>query len=434
MRELRELVARARTLTASGAPAALATIVHVDGSSYRREGARMLLEPDGSATGVLSGGCVERELVPVAAEVMASGHARTVTFDLTAENEAIWGTGSGCQGRVTLLVEPLFAAGSRTTFAVLGEALDERREARIATVYGCSTDLIALGERLKEEEVEEEEDKENKEKKKGFIEGKDLNGWRRVAGALLSDLSPGVARSARVNVGEGGDASGGSVELLLESIVAPVRLVVIGGERDLVPLVRLGVELGWEVVVVDSRAGAGVAERFAGLAPLVVAAPRALGAGGGGGDPRLALDARTAVVVATHRYLDDLAWLGALAAIEPARRTGNNRAPRASRSMEGDRDGGTVAASEAQRGGSSFSPSMKAFGYFGLLGPERRRERLLADLSRQGIALDRARLHGPAGLALGGRAPEEVALAIVAEIQAALSGGSGGALSVVSEG
>jgi xanthine dehydrogenase accessory factor len=110
MRELREILARARALSAAGSPAALATIVAVEGSSYRREGARLLLEPDGEATGVLSGGCLERDLARAAAEVVAGGAARTLVYDLTADDEAIYGLGLGCAGRVTLLVEPLAGA------------------------------------------------------------------------------------------------------------------------------------------------------------------------------------------------------------------------------------------------------------------------------------------------------------------------------------
>jgi xanthine/CO dehydrogenase XdhC/CoxF family maturation factor len=93
----------------------------------------------------------------------------------------------------------------------------------------------------------------------------------------------------------------------------------------------------------------------------------------------ITLDPFTAAVVLTHNYLDDLAWLAALL---PA-----------------------------------------PVPYVGLLGPATRRDRLIADLAMQGLPLDermRARLHGPAGLDLGGRAPEQVALAIVSEIHRAM--------------
>ncbi len=97
----------------------LATIARVEGSSYRREGARLLVEPDGRLTGVLSGGCLERDIVALADETLAGGRAAHVqVYDLTADEEAIWGTGTGCAGQVTLLLEPLDAP---------------RRQAEIAT-------------------------------------------------------------------------------------------------------------------------------------------------------------------------------------------------------------------------------------------------------------------------------------------------------------
>jgi xanthine/CO dehydrogenase XdhC/CoxF family maturation factor len=383
MRELRDILVRARALSAAGSPAALATIVAVEGSSYRREGARLLLEASGEATGVLSGGCLERDLARAAAEVISGGAARTLVYDLTAEEEAIWGLGLGCAGRVTLLVEPFAGAAGLALEAALAAAIEERREVRVATVYEAEGSSAAIGERHFGFQTKQSKDQ-------GFIEGKGEDqdkdfderknesresrggalGWVDEARPALAALAPGSARSTRLAVGDGS-----FVSVLLESIVPPVQLVVLGAERDVVPLARLGAEMGWECVVVDSRAGAGAEDRFAGVARLVAAAPRELRAA-------VTLDSRSAVVVATHRYLDDLALLGELALVP-------------------------------------------ALGYLGLLGPEKRRARLVADLTRLGVVLDPERLRGPAGLALGGRSPHEVALAIVAEIQAALSGGSG---------
>ncbi len=173
----------------------------------------------------------------------------------------------------------------------------------------------------------------------------------------------------------------GSELLLREPVVPPTRLVLAGAGRDAVPLARFADELGWETIVLDARPTAAAHERFAGLARVAPVGPRDFATA-------VAIDTYTAAVVLTHNYLDDLAWLAALL------------------------------------------PS--AAPYVGLLGPATRRDRLLADLAMQGRALDealRSRLHGPAGLDLGGRAPEQVALSIVAEIQAAMTGASATELS-----
>lgn len=309
MKELRRILARARQLRTTGTPAVLATIVAVEGSAYRREGARLLIERDGSLTGVLSGGCLERDLAARAAEVLQSGQPALATYDLRAPDEYLWGLGLGCGGKVTLLLEPLPVAENAAS---------------------------------------------------------PLDPFARIA----LDRSPAVVETRLAEK-----------LLLREQIFPPLRLLLAGAGRDAVPLARFADELGWETVVLDARPTAAAAERFDGLARFAGVAPRELASAA-------TIDRFTAAVVLTHNYLDDLAWLAALLP---------TAAP-----------------------------------YVGLLGPAARRDRLLADLAAQGFVLDgpmRARLHGPAGLDLGGRAPEQVALSIVAEIQAVLSGAGAAPLS-----
>jgi xanthine/CO dehydrogenase XdhC/CoxF family maturation factor len=310
VRDLVELLARLRGL-GPGATAVLVTLVEVQGSSYRRAGARLLVEADGRLTGVLSGGCLERDLHRLALETLEQGAPRTVRYDLAADDEIFWGFGTGCAGELTLRLEPLTDALRARTLDWLETLLELRREVRVVTVYGA-----------------------------------------------------------------------GDSERLVESLSPPPHLLLVGAERDAPPLLRLARELGWAATVVDPRPTDAAAARVAGLARYLGLAPRreALAAEG------VEHSARTAAVLATHRYLDDLAWLGELV---PA-----------------------------------------PLGYLAVLGPAARRERLLADLARQGrlaSGADAAKVRGPAGLALGGRTPEEVALSIVAEIQATLSPESGGA-------
>jgi xanthine/CO dehydrogenase XdhC/CoxF family maturation factor len=150
---------------------------------------------------------------------------------------------------------------------------------------------------------------------------------------------------------------GGEAHVLHEFLPRPIQLLVCGDGADVLPLVTLGAELGWQVEAVGKDA----------------ALPAA--------------DDRTAAVVMTHNYGRDLALLGQLL---PGRA-----------------------------------------GYVGLLGPRSRTERLLEDLKRGGkapnlVALQR--LHAPVGLDIGAETPEEVALAIVAEVRAQMAGRAGGKL------
>lgn len=346
MRDWVDLAARLAELPV-GAPAVLATVVRVEGSSYRREGARLLIEPDGRLTGVLSGGCLERDVGEQAAAALAAGAARVVRYDLTPDEEAIWGFGTGCAGKVDLLLEPLDAPLRERWRGRLDHLLDRRRELALVTVWSASG---AAGPRPGDSAEGDAEAAPE---------------WARRA---LGALPAGASRSVRV------DSAGAAIEVLAERLLPPIHLLVIGAERDAPALARLAGELGWAATAVDPRATAAAAERWRGLARYVSPAPAALAA-------EVELSARTAAVLATHRYLDDLAYLEPLAA--------------------------------------------SGVGYLALLGPVRRRERLLADFARRRPDLAGAlatRLHGPAGLDLGGRSPAEVALAVVAEAQAVLHG------------
>jgi len=172
----------------------------------------------------------------------------------------------------------------------------------------------------------------------------------------------------------------GSVDVFLERIEAPVALVVFGAGHDAMPVVRLAKELGWQVTLVDHRAAYATAARFPLADHLVCAAPEeALG--------RCAIDADSLVLVMTHNYLRDLKLLECLLQT-PIR-------------------------------------------YLGLLGPRKRAEQLLAELTVRGIQLSPAqllRLYSPVGFDLGAESPAEVALSILAEMQAVVAKHPGGSL------
>ena len=106
MRELRDIL-RAFDALEPGDTAALASIVHSEGSTYRRTGARSIWLPDGSSIGVLSGGCIEGDLAERARRVVEAGAPTLVRYDTTDDHDALLGTGLGCRGVVDILVEPV---------------------------------------------------------------------------------------------------------------------------------------------------------------------------------------------------------------------------------------------------------------------------------------------------------------------------------------
>lgn len=163
-------------------------------------------------------------------------------------------------------------------------------------------------------------------------------------------------------------------DVFIEELMPPMRLLIFGAGDDAVPLTQLGNFLGWRIVVLDGRAHYARDEKFP-LADEVVVRTA--------GSPAPHIDEWTVAVVMTHSYTQDLDVL---------------------RSLIG-----------------------QSLQYLGVLGPRKRTEQLLADLSISAEAAPEM-LHMPMGLDLGGDGPEQVALAVVAEIQSVLSGRTGAAL------
>src|SRR5882757_10738156 len=98
MKELQDIIKTFEEAKHQGKRSALATVVHVEGSSYRRPGARMLVTEDGKLTGAISGGCLEGDALRKALSVIVQQKARLVTYDTMDEDDAKLGVGLGCNG------------------------------------------------------------------------------------------------------------------------------------------------------------------------------------------------------------------------------------------------------------------------------------------------------------------------------------------------
>src|SRR5688500_15059823 len=90
-----------------GKQTALATVVQVEGSSYRKEGARMLITEDGEITGAISGGCLEGDALRKALFVMQEKNPKLVIYDTSNEDDVEIGFQLGCNGIIHVLIEPI---------------------------------------------------------------------------------------------------------------------------------------------------------------------------------------------------------------------------------------------------------------------------------------------------------------------------------------
>ncbi|HEU4930907.1 MAG TPA: XdhC family protein, partial [Pyrinomonadaceae bacterium] len=126
-----------------GQRAALATVVSVQGSSYRRPGARMLITESGETTGVLSAGCVELDVCERAAKVMSNGEPVLVKYDTTSDDDIVWGLGLGCSGVIHVLIEPATNERVASLMQLLAECSESSTGGAVATVFQVEGDVDA---------------------------------------------------------------------------------------------------------------------------------------------------------------------------------------------------------------------------------------------------------------------------------------------------
>jgi xanthine/CO dehydrogenase XdhC/CoxF family maturation factor len=280
--ELQDVLRAIEQIGANDGRMALATIVGAHGSTYRREGARLLVPETGRPVGTISGGCLEGDVRVVAAEVMQEGTPRLLHFDLTADDEVVWGWGLGCNGVIDVFVEP--GGGAIETAGAIRLAVEEQRALATVTVVESSRKETPPGARML---VHPDGTAE------GSLGPADVDGRaREEALRALEDR-----RSGLVDLGDG-------VRAFVESLVPPIRLVVCGAGHDVVPLVRFASSLGWRVEVVDDRDAFLKPRRFPDAARLVKAEPVEAATVAG-------VDERTYVVVMSHNFLRDKDYLRA---------------------------------------------------------------------------------------------------------------------------
>ncbi len=374
MNEMQALIEAFDESQVKGGASALATVVSIEGSAYRRPGARMLITKSGASTGTISAGCLESDVIEHAQQVIKTNVAKLVEYDTTSTNEEIvWGLGLGCNGVVRVLVEPLTEQSSY--LAALRRTLAARSNSApivVATVFhhsstrpATTTARIEIGSRL------------------CLAEGGEL-----VCDSLGGELAQQIKDDARsflldemsgVRVYERG---GVTSKVFIETIMPPVPLVVFGAGHDVLPIIELARGLGWHMEVVDPQARPVSRDRFAQADRVTLTYPETI-------SEQVTITPRTMTLVMTHNYAHDQAVLKFLL-LSRAR-------------------------------------------YIGVMGPRKRTERMLNELAESDSSFqlqetDRSRIYAPVGLDIGANTPIEIALSIIAEMRAVVATRCGGSL------
>lgn len=317
--EFKNCISNFKKAKQKGLKTVLASLIALDGSSYRKPGVRMLLIEDGTMVGAVSGGCVEKEILRQSTSVFKTNEPKIMIYDGRYR--------LGCEGTLYILIEPFNPSIDFIT--EFKKAIEERKSFKIKSFYSKEA-------------------------------GTDLN-W----GSFISfDKKNWIGFSENSTIEEKERFS----NLVFEQKLAPCfRLVIIGSEHDAVQLTLFASLLGWEVVIVTNAANQQTINDFPGAIELIQVEPNLLQLNW--------INEQTAIVFMTHSYAKDLQYLLALKNSNPC--------------------------------------------YIGLLGPFKRREKMLNDLIEQFPEIEGSfleKIYGPAGLNIGAETSQEIAISIISEI------------------
>ncbi|MBE9045833.1 XdhC family protein [Pleurocapsales cyanobacterium LEGE 10410] len=267
---------------------ALATLVKVEGSAYRRPGARMLITSDGQQVGTISGGCLESDVVARSQEVLKTGIPTLVKYDTTSEDDLIWGLGLGCQGVAYILIERLDK--NSDVLALIDKCISTRQTGAVATVFKSEDRNINQGDRL-------------------FL-SPDNSVVSKIANTKLKDnvrRDLGFVLQQQKSTTQLYSSSQGMVEVFLEVIQPPRSLIIFGAGFDVLPVVHFAKELGWYVTVIDPQSRPMTKERFRECDRVIL---------GFLNETEVELfNKQTVAVVMSHNYLYDLEFLQILTKI-----------------------------------------------------------------------------------------------------------------------
>lgn len=364
MSELQRLLTAYDTERKAGKACALATVVEVKGSAYRRPGARMLVTNEGQLTGTISGGCLEGDARRRAQQVMLRGKPEVIVYDSTdIDDDLENGAQLGCQGEIFILLEPVNIKDEHNPLELLRETFMLDEPSVLATVLKSTDTRIApAAERLLL--------LNDGTLKKGNIHPDFIDRQ------LLPDMLDVLHNCISVN--RDYEFGGASIRVFLEMIKPAPLLTIYGAGNDAQPLVRQAKNLGWRVQVIDGRPLQAAPHRFPEAEKVLVARI---------GDLAQHINPKGFAVLMSHNYYYDLAVLTALQALDTLTYIGILGPRKKTDRMLNDME---------QKGIDT-------------------------------VALNQ-RIHSPIGLDIGGENADEIALSIMAELLAVRNGYNGGFL------
>ena len=345
MKEINDIIKAYKQLDTKQHKVAMATVIHVEGSSYRRSGARMLVQDNGIWTGGISGGCLEGDALKKAKHCMISKDVKTVRYDTSNDDEKQIGVGLGCNGIIDVLLSPVIHDDEHNPIKILASCVNDRHINCLISVIHSETNGLEAGKMYK-------------------------YGSQKVTfpDALIVDIQSALSS------GKSAVKEYEKLSVFIEILKPTINVVLFGYQYDIYPLLKIGNELGWNMSVACKQTKMTKAMKSLTKQLYFDAA-------------NVEYDDHTAFILMAHDYKTDKDNL--LMAL-------NTDVP-----------------------------------YIGMLGPVKRKNKALDELHTHGHSFSDEqlnRLYNPVGLDIGSVTPEEIALAILAEIRAHFSEKNGAPL------
>lgn len=364
MKEIADIVGAYHLASKAGKRTALATLVHVEGSSYRRPGAHMLITEDGQLTGAISGGCLEGDALKKALLAINEQKNKIVTYDTTDEDDAKFGVQLGCNGVVHILFEPIVEADANNPIHLLQKITSDRKNAVLVTLFSLNNPKgLQPGTCF-------------------LLRGNDKIGNKNLIEQLHESIeleAANVLCYKQSNIKQ--YLSGDIGFTAFFSFIKPViQLIIAGAGNDVVPLAAIANLMGWYTVIADGRPNHATKQRFATAQKVLISKPQQL-------LEQVNIDEQTVFVLMTHNYNYDFELLKLLTAIDC------------------DYIG-------------ILGPKKKLERMFNELQEQG------IEISKDHLE----KIHGPVGLDIGAETAEEIALSIAAEIKSVLSARGGQSL------
>jgi len=364
MKEIREIINAYNKARINEKRLALATLVHLNGSSYRRPGARMIVDEEGQLTGAISGGCLEGDALRKAVFCIHTKVPKLVVYDTSDEEDATIGIQLGCSGIIQVLFEPIDENDPLNPIELLKRAIHKRQNTVLVTLYASQ---IKKGDTVGTSILLEDSG-----------EFHNNSSFQFIPETLMQDIKDTL--TVKKSSFKSYQQNDNTFNAFLSFISPPISLVIVGAGNDAIPLQSIAETLGWEVIIVDGRHTYAKIERFSSACQIIVSKPEKV-------LEQIPIDEKTVFVLMTHNYNYDYAILKAL--------LGKN-VP-------------YIGALGPKKKLDNMITDLKA-------------ENIFLNEKQKNI------IYGPVGLELGAETPAEIALSITAEIMSVMNNKKGGSL------